>query len=238
SSNLAMRSASSMTMEGRFRMKKKLFWTLAALAATPLSAGVVYVPLPGYQTVGNFAVEPRILVSNQATNDWAYRPLLLAAETPGTAQTDPGPYSPVGAGKTLELLPPPGHRGLVQFVSAPQLVWSARLVRLGDPESQGSFLPVITSENAAAAGSDIHLQGWDRTNASLTDLMLVNLAETSSQCTIAVYRAGGSQIGSTAAVTVQPLSSRIFTDTIGMLGDTNETAVRAKITCDKLFYAF
>ena len=64
-------------------MKKKLLWTLAALAATPLSAGVVYVPLPGYETVGNFVVEPRILVSNQATNDWAYRPLLIAAEVPG-----------------------------------------------------------------------------------------------------------------------------------------------------------
>jgi hypothetical protein len=214
-----MRSASSMTKEGRRGMKKKLLWTLAALAATPLSAGVVYVPVPGYQTVGNFAVEPRILISNQAPNDWAYRPLLLAADTDGTAQTNAGPYNAIEAGKTRELLVPAGHRGLIQFVSAPQLVWSARLVRLGDPESQGSYLPVITSEKRSrrqrldpAAGLGPHRREPDRPDAGQP--RLERGAVHDRGLTGPADRRSPARPRSRS----RPLSSRVYRDTLAMAG--------------------
>jgi hypothetical protein len=217
---------------------KKLVLPLLLLTAAPASAGVVYVPLPGHDTIGDAALEPRILVSNRSNAPHSFTTLFLPQDTDGTAQGE-GEATTVAAGLTIELTTAGADRGLAQFESAPELIWAAKLVRPGDAHSLGFYLPVITSENVIAADGSVHLLGWERSAAGrATDLTLVNLGHDESACSIDVFRANGTRIRSRAVVRLAPLSSRLYEDGLAILGETELAGSRAVVSCDQPFFTF
>lgn len=216
---------------------KKLVLPLVLFTAAPLSAGVLYVPLPGYPTVGESAVELRILVSNRDAAPHSFQTLFLPQNGDGTEQGEASSTA-VAPGLTVQLTTAATDRGLAQFESAPELLWAAKLVRAGDSRSLGAYLPVITSRNAVAAGGEIHMLGWERGTGRSSDLILVNLGHAESECAIDVFRADGTQIRSRAVVRMAPLSSRLYEDALAILGELVQSDARAVVSCDRPFFAF
>ena len=93
---------------------KKLVLPLLLLTAAPAAAGVVYVPLPGHETIGDAALEPRILVSNRGAAPQSFKTLFLPQDSDGTAQGDGEPTT-IAAGLTIELTTSGADRGLAQL---------------------------------------------------------------------------------------------------------------------------
>ena len=99
-------------------MKKLAFFSIAFALATPAFAGIVYVPLPGYQSVAGSPAEPRIFVSNPTAEPKTFRSLVLPTDTDGLDQDEASPATTVAPGQTQELTLNSFQRGLLQFESA------------------------------------------------------------------------------------------------------------------------
>lgn len=67
---------------------------------------------------------------------------------------------------------------------------------------------------------------------------MVNLGKQAAQCEVRLFRANGTQIGPTAAISLQPLSLRHFADAVFALGEQRANDARAQVTCNQPFYAF
>jgi hypothetical protein len=210
--------------------------TLLAYAA-PAAAGVVYVPLPGVETVGDAQWQPTVVVANSAAAEEEFQRLFLAADTDGTDRASDPATQPLGAGLTTSLAPA-NEAGLLELEGPDPVAFSAKLVRSGDPDSAGVYLPVLSSENLFAAGDVAAVQGIRRGETVATDWLLVNLGHGAAQCTLRSFGRTGGLIGAAVTVPMPPLALRRYADFLDMLGIGLAGTVRVEATCNQPFYTF
>lgn len=212
---------------------------IALLAvASPAAAGTVYVPLPGVEAVGDAHWKPAILIGNGATGAQEYKSLFLAADTDGTERTTVPTSAQLAAGATGGLLPAAGDAGLLELQGADPIAFAAKLVRVGQPDSAGVYLPVLSSENLFAANDVIFVQGIRRTASTATDWILVNLGHAPAQCRLRVFHGDGVQVGSSATVSMPPLSLRVYADFLTAFAVTEAANVRVDASCTQPFSSY
>jgi len=209
---------------------------LLALLGSAAHAGTVYVPLPGNLTVGSATWEQVVFVSNGGAEQASFSELVLRGDTDGTVRP-PAPTSQAlpakqGTGLALDA----ASQGLLELAGPGDLTFSARLERVNTDDS--TELPIISSANAAAAGSTLYVQGLRRSATVATDWTFVNLGWTAANCKVSTFSVDGSQIGTTATITLKPLSSKVFADVLQIIGLSAAEYVRGTVSCDQQFYTF
>jgi hypothetical protein len=222
---------------------------LAAALATGTSAaafaGAVYVPVPDPVSAAGSTHVVQLWMTNTGTAQGAYTATVLDAETDGTQRPAQGPpAAQIGAGRTSVLngIGTVGKVGLLEVVTASSMSVEARLISTSPNGLTTSVtaVPLISSNDLFPAGQTAELLGLrrDNTHGDYTNLGVVNLAKQAAQCTIKLFRADGSQIAATAAVTFKPLSLRSFPDAFSLLGELDAADARAEVSCDQTFYIF
>ncbi len=224
-------------------MKTSLLGGLALLAlAAPAAAGNLYIPLLDRDGAGDSHQRTEVWIANAGTQTRNFTPVFLPAGTSGAALSGTGTPAALLNGRTSKLVgtTTAGHFGLLEISAPAEIQVEARLANTaGANPALYTPVPVITSANVVRAGTLAHLVGLGRTSGGLyTDLGIVNLEKQAAQCTVAAFRADGSQIAGTASVPLEPLSMRHFGDALGLLGETDALDVRIQVTCDRTFYPY
>lgn len=201
-------------------------------------AGTVYVPLAGVTTVGPARYEVQVSIVNTAGQSVSVNPLLLNTDTDGTQRTGVT-VTPISLlpGRTTVLRSGEALRGLFEISGPADVRYSARLV---NPRSGTSVdLPVIASNDVTKADGKLSLQSLIAAGSRTTDLALVNLGKTATQCTVSLMRADGSAIGANATLSLKPLSHRHFSNVFAGLVDAGGVSdARAQVSCTQDFYAY
>jgi hypothetical protein len=230
-------------------MRKSLVAVWAALLAAGTAgaafAGAVYIPVPDPVTAAGSTHVVQLWMTNTGTAQSTYKATVLDAETDGTQRPAQGPpSSPVGAGRTsiLNGIGTVGKVGLLEVATTSSMSVEARLISTAPNglTTSVSPVPLISSGNLIDTGKTAVLLGLrrDNTHGDYTNLGVVNLAKQASQCEIKLFRADGSQIAATAAVTFKPLSMRFFPDAFQLLGELDAADARAEVSCNQPFYAY
>lgn len=213
-------------------------------ALSPLSAGTVYVLVVDPKGAGGTTHSTELWISNSATAQRPFKATFLTAETDGTKRSGTPTQIQVSAGSTYLLGNAGliGKYGLLEVDTAESVSVEARLTNLSANGAITTYtaVPVISSANVLPAGETAQLHGLERdaTRGDFSNLGVVNLAKQAAQCEVRLFRTNGTQIGPTAAISLQPLSLRHFTDAIFALGEQRASDARAQVTCNQPFYAF
>lgn len=228
-------------------MKKFLFASLAlavsAVFAAPAFAGFVYVPVldrTGIGGSGGSKHSTEVWISNNGAVDRRYGTFFLPAGAAGTQRSATSVKATVLGGRTVKLVGVGTGPGLLEIEGPDPVLVEARMVN----SPSGGFgaqtsVPVISSENALAPNAIAELLALSRdTSGAYTDLEVVNLGNQAAQCAVQFFRADGTQIASTAKITVAPLSLRHFADVFSVLGVTSVADARARVACNQTFFAF
>lgn len=222
---------------------------LAALAlllclglAAPAFAGSVYVPLAADQTENGVRYQTQVWVTNEGATERRFDAYFVPTGTDGTERGGAvGQTTTVPPNTTIQLstVVGAGEAGMLEISGAPQIVVNARMVAtVNGVASLGTPMPVVSSENMFEADGMAHLQGWMRSSALRSDFGIVNLGHEPATCSIAVFRSNGSQIQSTAVISMPALGHRQFDDALGLLGVQSISAVRSTASCDQPFYVY
>lgn len=224
-------------------MRRRRYQTTAvcvlafALVAGSVQAGTVYVPMPGLTQAGSASYEAEVTVANPAAAAANVNQYLVAADADGTQRPSPATGLQVPGNLTAVVKPGASFRGLLELSGSPNLRYGARLAGKGQAGALGVGLPVVTSENLAAAGGSLTLQGLASSSTRATHLMLVNAAKYASQCTVSLVRFDGTPIGAAVTVTLKPLSA-VYREN-ALAGDAaGLTDARATVTCTREFFAY
>ncbi len=217
--------------------------SLALLAVTvPAFGGAVYVPYTADITVGSIRYETQISATNRGSEDRRFSTVLINAGSDGTNRQGVVPtVRTVLTGSTLLVqdLATPNQLGMLEVAGAPQLAISARIVPVGaQAGALGATLPVISSESLIPAGTTVHLQGLARDGQKVTDLVLANVDHSQASCSVSTIGANGAQLGTTAQVTIAPLSINRYSDVLATLNPSQVSGVRTVVSCNKRFSAF
>lgn len=225
-------------------MKKALAGLALSLAtALPALAGSVYVVVPEPSTQDGGLHSTQVWISNSGTAQHPFFSTFLAVDTDGTQRQGSPSSLAVPVGRTF-LLANVGDNlraGLLEVDASDALSVEARIVNISPQGLQTiGRLPVISSSNLTAAKGSTQLLGLERdvVRGTSTNMGIVNLGKQGAQCEIRLYRSDGTQIASTATVSLKPLSLRMFNDALGLLGEQRITDARAQISCDQPFYPF
>lgn len=215
---------------------------LTALVASPLWAGAVYVPYAADITVGGVSYETQVWASNRGSAARRFFSVFIPGGGNGTDREGITPAAvgvPAGASVLATGVAPDDAFGMLEISGAPQLLISARLVPVGQGGGRlGGHLPVISSENLVAANDTVSLQGLARDATRVSDLLVVNIAQAAASCSVSNFLADGSTLGSTAQISLAPLTVNRYEDVLGILGRQVASGVRVAITCNQSFYAF
>lgn len=215
---------------------------LVLCSVAPALAGSVYVPAATDHVVDGVRYQTQVWITNSDTTLRQYTTHFIPTGNDGTDRIPNwGDTSSVQAGRTVLLasVASPGQMGMLEVSSAPQIVVSARMVGTRDGVTGlGAAMPVISSTNMFAANAVAHNQGWVRSGDLRSDFGLVNLGSQDATCSISVFRTDGSQIQSTAVISLRPLTQRQFDDALNILGVSAISAVRSETTCDQPFYPY
>lgn len=223
-------------------MKKFLSTTLVlAGAALPAAAQTVYLPYVQNETFGANQVRTRVWVSNASDADRRFSAFFLSAGVDGTAaRPELAKITVAPQGTTIAATVGNPGIGMVEITGAPQIRYTGVLETI---DSQGNLLgsspiPLIGSENLLAKDTAVFIQGLLKSSTRSSSLGILNLAQVASQCSLTFRQADGTQIGSTALITVAPLSLRFFQDALGVLSLTSIADARVQISCDNTYYAY
>lgn len=229
------------------RLRSAAF-ALAALCslapAAPSSAGTLYVPVLDENGVGGVQRLTDLLIANTGSSFADYQVAGLQVDTDGTVRTVPPVPGSLHKGKSARLasVGAPGSAGLLEITAPVHIAVSARLSTVSADHERitESVVPVLSSDNALAAGAVARLLGLYREPGSgeASDFTVVNLARQGASCTVKTFRADGVQVATTGAVLLKPLSMRAFSDVLALLGETAVDNGRMDVSCDKPFYAF
>jgi hypothetical protein len=215
---------------------------LALIAApTPAAAGVVFVPQASNVTLAGAQYSTKVWVTNPDPAPRHFTTLFIAQGTDGTTKTTTSGDNVVPARATVVLTAPQGQSGLLEIGGAPALAVTARLEVRSSAGALlgGATIPVLTQNDARGAGSTVVLSGLQRgSNGMVTDFSVINLDSAPAQCTVSAFRSDGSQIASTAALAMLPLSRRDFSDALAILGESTIADASFVTTCDHAFFAF
>jgi hypothetical protein len=210
---------------------------VAVLAASPAQAGTVYVPLPGVTNVGTATWEAELTIANSSPTPLTLSGLLLPHDTDGTQRAGLTPaVLNVGAAQTLLVKPGGSFVGLAELAGSPNARYAARLAGTGSVGKMGVALPVVSSSNAAPGGGNLSLQGLSTSATRATTLVLVNLAQQASQCTVTLLNASGAALASPATSNLKPLSQLDLGNVFS--GQSALADARAHVTCTRSFFAY
>lgn len=218
----------------------------AGAAAVPARAqnGNVYVPLASNIQIGGANYTTKVWVSNPDGATHHITTTFIQAGTDGTtgaAPTSDNQFMAATASLVLSSVAPAGQTGLLSINGPGVLLVGARLeVTNADGTLLGiASVPVITQNDAAAAGSFIEVQGLERgVDNVVSDYALVNLGGDAAQCTVGAIDASGDVLAAPTTLNLPALSRRDFTDVLAILGQSSVSDVRVAATCNQPFYAF
>jgi hypothetical protein len=212
--------------------------------AAPANAGTVYLPVLDENGTGGVQRLTDLVIANTGSIFGEYEVSTLALDSDGTVRTG----TPVagalhrGVATRLDSIGAGGSTVLLEIAADPGIAIEARLRTVSQDRTRTteSVVPVVSSDNALTAGATAKLLGLyrDATVGDASDLALLNLETESGACTIKTFLADGTQVGVTSAVVVKPLSLRIFSDALALLGLDTVNNGRMDISCDTAFYAF
>jgi hypothetical protein len=216
---------------------------LAIGSLAPAFAGEVYVPLASNRSVDGTVYRTKVWVSNPTSAARRFSATFFEEGTNGTQNQATPASLTVAPGGTLLLssVAPEGKNGMLEISGAPQLVVTSRVEAIGAISDivSSAHTPVVTTKNVLKANDTAHLQGLEKTaRGTTTDFGLMNLSREATQCRVKAFRASGSQIGTTAVLSIFPLSVAYFGEAILALGENNISDARFEATCDKAFYAY
>ncbi len=221
---------------------------LLAASAVPAFAGTVYVPILADNGVDDTEYLTRVWLTNEGNAPLTVETLFLPNNTDGTEGREEGQKNvttttvPAGQTKVMGL----GQRsGLLEISTegegADKLAVSAEVRIPGQEAAEAIFssVPVLSSDTVAEAGDVLTLQGLRRTGGGVaSNISMVNLGHEGAQCSVKVFRPGGSQIAGTALLSFKPLTQVQYPDALAILGETQVQDVHARISCDQPFFAY
>ncbi len=219
-------------------MKKSLACTLALTALgviAPLRAETVYIPVVGPVNAAGTPLATQLWISNFDAVERPYATAFLQADRAEAAPKAASSTVPADRAVYLDKVAAVGETGLLAVDASPELLVNAWVKSTHGKRVSYAGLPVISADNQLAAGDATYLNGVGRLGSrDVTQLALVNLGDTASQCQVDVVALDGSLVRSIGSVEVPAKSMSRFEDALGLRG---EPAATAKVSCDQPFYA-
>ena len=229
-----MRSIPRQSSRSERRVLLGTVLTLAFLAAVPLAAGTIYVPLAADVELGSMVVRTEIRLVNLGGETRVASALFLPAEADGTlpnrADATTIELAP-GAETVLDGLVPPGALGMVEITADPDIHVSTYLSGFAPSGRQrlGSALPVASSSSLTPSGAVVYLHGLERRGKLRADLVLANLDSADNVCAVAAF--DGDTLAAEGSWTVPPLTVLALLDVFSELNLTPARDVDLAITC-------
>lgn len=217
---------------------------LLTMAATPILAGTVYVPLVIDQEQNGNLIQTQIRVTNNGPDISSFTYLVLPSLTDGTDRPDDAGIEVLLQPHTtflLQDLVTPNASAMVEITADPDISVTSRIISFAEDGTArlGAEAPVVTSDNVSQATEDAYLQGWNRIQGTeLTDFHIINLGQTDAVCFAWLYGAGGNLLVNGAEFGSVPLSQRSIADVLGLIGLTTTEDVSAIFNCNQPFYPF
>lgn len=219
-----------------------LFALLASVA--PLfAANEVYVPIASNKDVNGTIYRTSIWATNTGQIGLNFTLSFIETGIDGTLSPRQPSTITVPAGRSVQISTgvPAGKSGMLEIAGAAEIMIDARLEAIGADGSirSSAQVPVLSPERVVPAGTRAHLQGLERSAAGpITDFGVVNLSRQPARCSIEAYQANGTRIGSTAVITLLPLSHREFSEVLVSLGQIQISDARFMVSCDRSFSTF
>lgn len=226
-------------------MRKPLLGLFALLASVaPAFAGEVYVPYASNKNVQGTLYRTKVWVTNTGAAVQKFGVRFIEQGIDGTKVAPPTGSElsvPVGGTLLLTNVAPDGKSGMLEIAGSAQLVVNARIEATNPAGAviSSANVPVVSTGNVVKANATAHLQGLERTaRGTITDFGLLNLTPQAMQCTIKAFRANGSQIAQTVALSLFPLSVAHFSEALVTLGEAQVSDARISVSCDKQFFTY
>jgi hypothetical protein len=217
-----------------------------ALGALALSApswpGSLYIPVVDAVSGNGPTLATQFWLTNPSAAQRQAHLTFLPENTNGTVRTNNPGINVVTPAKGNLRVGDPGALGRVgmleiDFVDS-SVLQAVRLSRNITDVSEGrTNVPVVSSDNLVPGSGTAELVGLMHVdNRIRTDIGIMNLGQTAATCSVLLFRADGTQVGSTATLTFLPLSMRHFPNILS--DQPNLTDARAQVTCNADFYAY
>jgi hypothetical protein len=196
-----------------------------ALAAAPLAAGPVYLPVALNEIDGAYQRTTEVWVTNPDGAIQGFVVRRISSGGDGTLRTtgdEIGPYylAP-GESRRFDDLVPGGFRGMLELDGATVLHFSAALTSktLQGLKVSESEIPVLTQADLSPSNEPVLLQGLERAGTTLTtNFGLVNLSHSPNACTVSLRQKDGLLIIQNVNLNLAPLTQAQFDDTFAILG--------------------
>jgi hypothetical protein len=215
---------------------------LTVLAAAPLAAGELLLPLAAGTAPDGTTYATRVWVTNPGAVARRLTWTFIAPGADGTKATNSGSLT-VSPGDTVlaKNLAPAGKNGMLLLSGAPQISITPRLEAIGPNGALRAATagPVVSGVELAPGNGTLHLHGLShRQGGLITDLYVINAARQATQCTVTAFRDNGTQIGSPLKLSLPPLSLRVTEKAVAGFGATAIDEARFAVTCGQAFYAW
>ena len=204
---------------------------LTALAAVPLQAAPVWVPVVGLQGAGGHVLATRLWISNYAGETRPYSSVFRRADG---VVLDEGLQGNVPAERAVffDKASAGEPTGLLE-IDAPDLGVDAWIQTSRGRQTFMTRVPVISADVQTAGGATAFLNGLDR---NLAKLGLVNLGTEAARCDVDFLRADGNLAAASATVVVAAGTLLQSDDALGVLP--GDQAATAQVSCSQAFYAY
>lgn len=204
---------------------------LAALAAIPLQAAPVWVPVVSLQGAGGKPLVTKLWISNYAGFAGAYSSVFRQSDG---AVVDEGVQGTVPAERAVFFSKASTREdaGLLEIEAADMRV-DAWIQTSRGRQTFITRVPVISADVQTAPDTAVFLNGLDR---NLAKFGLVNLGAEAARCDLDFLRADGNLAAASATVVVTAGTFQQFDDALGVLP--GDQAVSAQVSCSQPFYAF
>ena len=210
----------------------------------PASAGTIYVALATNATVGGVGFGSRLAVTNTGTQPHFFVVHFVETFADGTErdESETGQIIGVPAGATYvydDLGIGSQQTGMLEITGDDQLVFHASVVpRVGGVTGPPAQVPIVDDDTSKGGGERMVVQGLRRDARHLSSLTVVNLAQQSTPCNLALMTASSQLVIDTVAVTLPPLSHNFYPDVLGDSGVQQASDLRFEVTCSGAAYAF
>jgi hypothetical protein len=216
------------------RLKKELAASLVlltALAAVPLHAAPVWVPVVGLQGAGGKVLATKVWISNYAGETRPYSSVFR--QTDGVV-ADEALQGTVPADRAVFFDKATSREptGLLE-IEAADLRVDAWIQTARGRQTFITRVPVISADVRTAGGDTAFLNGLNR---NLAKIGLVNLGAEAARCDVDFLRADGNLAATSATVVVAAGILQQFDDALGVRPA--DQAVTAQVSCSQAFYAY
>ena len=217
-----------------------LLAAVGAVLALPAEAGTVYVPILVLDDPNGATYRTRIWLTNSGADPAQVHALFLPQAADGAKNRGTPQTTSVPAGATVVIFPTLGT-GLLELQVPETVAVGAELraTSLVGPQEVFGSVPVVGSQEAAAAGETLFLQGMRRTTSGVrAHLGVMNLGHRKADCHVQVFAANGSGLADVTDFPVPPLSQILVEDVLGILRRDQIGDVHVRVSCDRPFFSY